>query len=128
MDVLGGRERQLLAPQAVVKQHIEEDAIAPPLQVVAGGKPQEASRLGITERRGLAFVALHFGPADAFHRIVRHRVRVRKVLEQGRQGGELAADGAASESAVLEVLAPSEYVRASRLAAAPPAPRSRRTA
>ncbi len=104
---------KLLAPQSVVEQQGEEGAIALSFQVVASGKPQEVPCLGIVERRRLALIVLHLRPADPFDRVVGHGVGVGQILELRREGGELAADRATGELAVLKVLAPREHVRAS---------------
>ena len=85
------RRREFFAPQPVVEQQGEEGAIAQGLQIVAGGELQEMPRLGIPERRRLAFVAFDLGPLHALDRIRRHRVLIAQDIQRGRRGRRACA-------------------------------------
>src|SRR6185437_3237654 len=64
MDILHGKPRELLAPQAVIEQQGEKGAVALRLEVLALGELHEMPRLGIAQRRRLALVAFDLGAPD----------------------------------------------------------------
>ena len=109
VDIPEGELRELLAPQPVMQEQGEEGAIAQPLRGIDRCF-QELARLGITDRRRLALVALHLRPLNALDRVVGDRIGLGEVFEQGGEGGELAPDRGSGQLAPLEILAPGEHV------------------
>ena len=60
-EVLHEQFGQLFAPERVVLQHREDGPVALALECVVGRRCQESARLGVSQRRRLAFV----GPPSA---------------------------------------------------------------
>ena len=93
-----------------MEEHGEDGAIAQGLEVIAGGKIQKMPRLGIPERRRLAFIAFDFRSLHTLDRIRRHRILITQVFKEGGEGSQFAPNRGACELAPLEVFAPGEDV------------------
>lgn len=94
---------QFLAAQAVVQQHRQDGPVALALQGVAWRRIEEPARLGVAQRRRLAFERVDGRAPDAPHRVVQHGVALAQVVIEGSQGGELAPDGGAAERLPFQV-------------------------
>jgi hypothetical protein len=107
---------QFGAAQAVVEQCGQHRAIAQALEGRAVRRRQQCARLVIADRRRPAFLTRDLRSLHAVDRVALDRVGFAQCIEQRRQRRELATDRRAAQRALLEVMAPGQYVAAADLA------------
>jgi hypothetical protein len=87
-----------------------------PLRGVDLRRFQKRTGLAITQGRRFAFVRVGFRAFDSAHRVVSDRIGFAQMIKERSDRGELATDGARSQTAAFEVFAPSDQVGAGDLA------------
>lgn len=66
----------------------------------------------VTDRWRFALPAFHPRTLHSLDWIAAHRIGIAQIVEQRRQGSQLATDRCAAQGTALEITAPSQYVSA----------------
>lgn len=111
LDVFDFEFHQLFGAQAVIQKRRQNRAVAFALQCVAGRGGEQLPRLGIADRRRLAFVGLRGRPLDAVHRVQVNCVRLAQVFKERRHRRQLPPNGRRRQVASLQVFPPGDDMR-----------------
>ena len=107
-EVLDAEIAKLRAAQAMEEQGSENGSIAFTLEGIGSRRIEESFGLLIADSGCQAFAGGRFWSFDAVHGIVGDGVSFGEMLEQGGEGGEFAADGAAGQLTLFQVIAPGD--------------------
>jgi len=112
LHVLHPDPAQLFAANAVIEQGGEDRPVAQAFQRIARRSIQQFPGLGVAEGRGAAFIIVRHRALDTIHRIASDGIALAEIVEQRRQGRELAPDTGGLQLPGFHVLAPGDDMRA----------------
>ena len=112
LQILDPQLGKLLAAQPVVEEGGEDGAIPLALQGVGRGSIEERPSVPVADGRGLPLVGFGAWALDPSHGVVGDGVALAKVVEEGADSRELAADRGRGERTGLQVFAPGDHVGA----------------
>ena len=74
VEVFDQQLGQFFASERVIQKDRKNRPVSFSFQGVRRWGIEQLAHLAITQRRGLALIAVHLGTLDSLHRVVRHRV------------------------------------------------------
>jgi hypothetical protein len=104
LHIAQAQQAEFFAADAVIEQGGENGAVAPSLQRVRGRGLQQSPGLCIAKRWRTALIIIRSRSLYAVHGIAGYGIALAEIIEERRQGGELAADAGGLQLARLQIL------------------------
>ena len=112
LQILDPQLGKLLATQPVVEEGGQDGAIPLALQGFGRGSIEERPGVPVADGRGLPLVGFGARALDPAHGVVGDGVALAKMVKEGADRRELAADRGRGERTGFQILAPGDYVGA----------------
>ena len=103
LEVAHAQAAQFLTTQPVVKKGGQDGPVALAFKRIGRRRLKQRPGLAVAQRRRFAFVRFGFWALDPADRVVADRIDFAQVIKERGNRGELAANGAGSQAAALQV-------------------------